>query len=91
MGKELVGRRVTVTCDDDWLKLQVGDYFKDQDGKWWCCPPNVDPMGPITLQRHPTVKWDVKENADGTITVSPSINVQGHWHGFLVNGIFKEC
>ncbi len=35
------------------------------------------------------------EHADGTITISPSIEIHagkcGYWHGFLERGIWREC
>lgn len=67
-----------------------GGYFKGQsDGEdvWFCRTPNGH-LG--TLSRHTVV-----EHEDSTITVSPSILVSDGtgelWHGFLENGIWREC
>lgn len=40
-------------------------------------------------QIHGAWGWDGNED---TPTVTPSININnGHWHGYLTNGIFRSC
>lgn len=55
--------------------------------QWWACTPNG--LG-ANLARHTCVA-----NADGTLTVSPSILVnegkEQSWHGFLEQGVWREC
>ena len=72
--------------DLDDTKLSYWKY----EGIWWLYLPSC---GVGNLSNHTIV-----ENADGTITVSPSIKVTGHdsgkpmiRHGHLTNGIWTEC
>lgn len=65
------------------FKFRAGDHGKDSDGVWWVKPP-VGTMG--ILAGHA-----VTEHADGTITVSPSILLEGVWHGYLERGIWREA
>jgi hypothetical protein len=55
--------------------------------QWWACTPNG--LG-ANLKRHKCT-----ENADGTLTVEPSILVnegkEESWHGYLCNGVWTEC
>jgi hypothetical protein len=67
-----------------------GSYMKvlREDGTLWCWymrAPNGD-VATLWPDRH-----TITENADGTITVSPSIVFPhgGRWHGFLVNGVWS--
>ena len=63
-----------------------GSYMKvTNDGKPWCWYTR-DPNGDIcSIGDNHTVT----ENADGTITVSPSlINPNGSYHGFLRDGVW---
>lgn len=64
-------------------------YWYERD-KWWVYFPKC---GVGNLSNHTVV-----ENSDKTITVVPSILVDGHnkgiplvRHGYLTNGIWKEC
>lgn len=70
--------------------LNPGEYCKytlDSVKPYWqCCLPNGS-YGNLT--RH-----NILEHKDGTITVTPSILTKGSqapWHGYLLEGIFKEC
>lgn len=67
--------------------LQPGEYCL-WEGEWYAQTPN-DLLSGLRLHK-------VVENEDGTITVSPSILTSsgndGHtWHGYLENGIWREC
>lgn len=70
--------------------LLAGEYtltVRDADAAhlYYACTPN----GLLAnLARH-----TITENQDGTITVSPSILVNGEsvWHGYLENGIWRGC
>jgi len=64
------------------LILRPGEYGKDNEGHWWCRPPRGD-IG--TLDDHEVVEHD-----DHTITVRPSILLEGVWHGSLTFGIWEE-
>lgn len=70
---------------DDW---RPGDYVKLPSG-WWVACPDIG-MGSfigILGSGH-----TVTENADGTITVSPSIKSarKGDFHGYLRNGVWSR-
>jgi hypothetical protein len=65
-------------------ELNPGDvaFYK---GQWWACLPNGDKAN---LKNHSVV-----EKEDGTIDVTPSILCKGNaeWHGYLTDGVWKEC
>jgi hypothetical protein len=75
---------------------QPGQYGKSSNGKWYGCPPQpLDDNGfPLVanLSQH-----EVIEHEDGTITVSPSIQIRRlhgkgeQWHGYLERGIWREA
>jgi hypothetical protein len=77
----------------DWSSaVPNGAYWKSvHDGRWDATTPN----GLLAnLRGH-----QVTEHDDGTITVSPSIEVnrgranptKGYWHGFLERGVWRSC
>jgi hypothetical protein len=67
--------------------VQPGDYWKSEHGFWYAETPN-GLLG--NLMHH-----EVMEHADGTISVSPSILVNGNnpkaWHGYLEKGVWRSC
>lgn len=80
----------------DFAKMLPGDYCIDTTGVWWVYPPK-DGCGPVRLDG-----WSITEHGDGSITVSPSIFVNPpqvvrvnkdapSWHGYLEQGIWREC
>ncbi len=87
MSEPIAGKRIEIK--DGWLPTVPGQYGKDErTGIWWAKPPKPGfPTG--MLSDH-----DVTEHPDGTITVSPSILVEGDhgktWHGYLERGIWRE-
>ena len=93
----MIGRRIDYNQVDSknypYPALQPSEYGKDSNGNWWCIPPSsANEEGFYLLANLKSHK--VTENIDGTITVEPSILVSDHfhsWHGFLTNGIWKEC
>ena len=82
------GNRVYPEENGDLL-FSPGDYGKNPaDNNWYAMTPGEKHLL-ANLGNH-----QVTEHEDGTITVSPSIKVSGHngeWHGFLENGIWREC
>lgn len=34
-------------------------------------------------------EWDIRVVSDGTVTVSPSIDAEGVWHGYLERGTWR--
>jgi len=71
------------------VNLEIGEYGKDDSGVWWARVPALGyPTGMLTDHQ-------VTEHDDGTITVSPSILMEGHkgkpaWHGYLERGVWRE-
>lgn len=90
----VVGRRIdTIPGEESQYLLQMapGDYGKGLDGRWYSRPPWKHAAGCLA-------KHNVIEHDDGTITVSPSILItcwpDGEpvsWHGYLENGVWREC
>lgn len=71
------------------VNLEMGEYGKDVDGNWWARVP-APGYSTGMLSDH-----QVTEHEDGTITVSPSILMEGHgnkpaWHGYLERGVWHE-
>lgn len=68
--------------------FEPGEYGKSSNDKWYCCPPGKDELVG-NLSAH-----TVTEHEDGTITVSPSIEIKswdgGYWHGYLERGVWRE-
>lgn len=64
-----------------------GDYGLDPRGDWYGMTPNCHLAN---LSAH-----DVREHADGTICVHPSILVTMNgvemWHGYLLHGVWQSC
>ncbi len=84
--KTFQGRRVYLQEGQTYLPLQIGDYGKDVYGRWHVRVPSGD-GGMLT-------EHAVIEHEDKTITVSPSIllegGMHGGWHGYLEHGVFRE-
>lgn len=85
------GRRIEIE-PGGIFNLLPGDYGRDPfSGHWFGRPPGTDLVG--DLSNHTII-----ENADGTITVSPSILIRGtndagnpiSWHGYLEFGFWRE-
>jgi len=81
-----LGRRVYPDKDGN-LWLAEGDYGKNlKDNNWYARPFGGHTGG---LKEHCVV-----EHEDGTITVSPSILIEGYdgqWHGYLEKGVWREA
>ncbi len=73
---------------EEYIALEQGEFGKGIDGLWYFRVPESG-FGVGCLAKH-----TVTENADGTITVSPSILCTGHfnkkWHGYLENGFWRK-
>jgi hypothetical protein len=70
---------------EDPIELKPGEYGL-YNGNWWVYPPK-EGAGPVNISTWSTTF----DNETATLTVSPSINVIGRWHGFLKNGEWSEC
>lgn len=76
------GNRIYPDEDGKFFMPELS-YGQDQDGVWWCRPPDCH-SGMLT-------DHEVAAHEDGTITVSPSIDLPGIWHGYLRRGVWTEC
>lgn len=93
------GTRVMPDADGRLRDLLPGEYGhatlsreyikEDSPCNWWViCAPNGASCS-LSPKIHQLV-----ENPDGTLTVTPSILInfaEPHWHGYLVNGEFKDA
>lgn len=88
----MIGRRV-YPDENGVLRFAPGDYGKDGKGEWHARPPSKPTEHLLgSLRNH-----QVTEHEDGTITVSPSIEIAGwgdqegevKWHGFLERGVWR--
>lgn len=82
------GKRVElVPQEGGFQRLKAGEYGRWTDGTWYGCTPNNEGCW---LRSHTVI-----EHEDGTITVSPSIEVSDNkgqlWHGYLERGIWRSC
>jgi len=82
-----IGTPVFFQEDDESPRaLKSGEYGLYK-GIWYACPPRTELLA--NLANH-----SVMQEADGTITVSPSIlvdNGSSSWHGYLEKGVWREC
>ncbi len=88
----MIGQRIYPTDNIDngmrgLVFSEPGMYGKDAEGRWWARPPRGS-VG--NLSAH-----EILEHDDGTISVSPSILVEGGanrqtWHGYLIRGEWTE-
>ena len=78
------GQRVYLNGKDLWMP--PCSYGKDREGQWHV----RGPYGHAGILQ-PASDWNVTEHDDGTITVSPSLDMPGTWHGFLERGVFKDA
>lgn len=105
MSKVTQGRRVESLEE----LTEAGDYMlcdsENPDGTkrgfrelWFRLPEHPKP-GVRHIHDGPD-GWTFTENADGTVTVSPSIfahivqrdgSTKPGWHGFLEQGVWREC
>ena len=84
----MIGRRVYPDDEGNLHVILPGDYGKFGDG-WLLCVPT----GIHGLIKEPI--WKIIEHDNGTITVSPSIDVKSHidtynWHGYLEKGVWRK-
>ena len=83
----MIGRRVNKLAHE----MRDGEYGKCEDGNWYAIPPGTDLLAGLAGHQ-------VTEHEDGSITVSPSIEVRGYapereinyWHGYLERGVWSE-
>lgn len=69
--------------------LAPGQYGKDPSGAWYARVPfskvNEDSKAPMGAY----FDHGIAEHADGTITVSPSVEFEPHFHGWLRRGVWS--
>ena len=78
--REGVGIRFECPCRSEscaWGGLVGIAFANPLDGG-----AGVDGMGP---------RWQRTGDTFETLTLSPSIHLVGHWHGWLRNGVLESC
>lgn len=81
------GTRIYPNEEGSLIFAHPGEYGCNQDGIWYARVP-IAGVSVGNLKAHTVV-----EHEDGTITVSPSILVEGpggQWHGYLERGVWRE-
>lgn len=92
----MIGKRIRLVEGEsvgdllDRIAFDPGAYGSADGKDWFCCTPN-GLFGNLSAHK-------VIEHADGTITITPSILVTSgknkglpSWHGYLTNGVWREC
>jgi len=82
---------------DDWVDLEPGEfcYSRADDGrvKWlhfWPRDSRCPLQAPIAPQRNGVgATWTLSGPEDAP-TLSPSVNAEGIWHGFLTAGVARQ-
>jgi hypothetical protein len=93
MSETLQGRRLPDMGESDipatmYDAIQRGDYvWAPNVGRWMFRDP-VGTLASISPSIH-----QITEHEDGSITVSPSIQVHGQsqWHGYLERGVWRTA
>jgi hypothetical protein len=98
-GDTTQGRRLPDGAGIDEV-TDPGDYLllPGRDAVWCVLPNGVVNRIPVseTGTTDQPVQWGMTEHEDGTLTLSPSINlhptsgIHGGWHGFLERGVWRE-
>lgn len=86
------GRRVDESVEPE--DLELWDYSWDGTNLWFRVPSVRDPEDHYLGIGHMSIGdgWTIVEEADGTITVDPSIwhdKSFGGWHGYLERGVWR--
>jgi hypothetical protein len=89
---ETVGKRVFMDDEANVINLQPGEYMLSKNGDVYFKVPSPN----YIFLAHVNQTWKITENADKTITITPSILITGAdgkpaWHGYLTNGVWREC
>jgi hypothetical protein len=69
----------------------------DEDGEqafWYTCPCGCGRQAPLVVgngfKPHEGPSWNWNGSLDSA-TLHPSVHHQGHWHGWLKNGVWESC
>lgn len=81
--------------EDDWRDFLSKQYLSIQDTRppIMVLIPTVDGLVPICVDSPPTDNKDGGWSISGTlpnITITPSINLVGRYHGFIRNGVLED-
>ena len=77
----------------------AGSFFVEPHGDgdfsfWYRCPCGCGLQGPLLVgrERKPDISpsWTWNGSTDKP-TLQPSVNHEGHWHGWLIDGEWKVC
>lgn len=71
-----------------WLTRDDGEVY----GVLFDCPCGAcsKKVG-VTFQPVQPTGWDRSGDTFETLTVSPSLLLRGHWHGWLKDGLVTSC
>lgn len=78
-----------VQVDDiDAEGVPAGAYELEQGGMWYRCPCGCRCQGYLAFRPAPSPSWEW----DGKmVSLHPSVNHVGHWHGWLKNGEWTKA
>jgi hypothetical protein len=90
-----------VADKETFLRDRIAGSFRvgpqDSDGElsfWYCCPCGCGAVAPLLsgngMKPSDSPSWNWNGSTDAP-TLHPSVNHVGHWHGWLVDGIWKSC
>lgn len=63
------------------MDTHVGGFFAN--------PPDGGPPAPPGVE--PLPRWHRTGDTFETLSLSPSVDAKGHWHGFLQNGLVTDA
>ena len=97
----MIVRAVHIADRDEFARrLEAGSFWiseADSDGErwfWYCCPCGSGRRAPLTVGERFKPADGPSWNWNGSFvspTLTPSVNHEGHWHGFLTDGEWKVC
>jgi Family of unknown function (DUF6527) len=77
------GKRIKLVDHDQIYPRESGEYMgPDREHIVWFIPP-IENGKLCRIKQGP---WLFKEEEDGSLTITPSMNVKDKWHGFLTKG-----
>ena len=63
---------------------------RDPAGMIYSCPCGCGAQGALAFRPAPSPSWDWNGSRDKP-TLSPSVHHVGHWHGYLIDGVWRSC
>lgn len=63
---------------------------REHAGMIYCCPCGCGALGSLAFRPHPSPSWQWDGNVE-TPTLAPSVHHVGHWHGWLLQGMWVQA